>query len=56
MKSARIVLKLDGKAVPMNPFVRKVFINTIQGMVQSLNNVAKNPRKVQIVISKEVKE
>jgi hypothetical protein len=55
MKNKSIVLKVEGKAVPMNPFVRKVFVNTIEGLVRSLDKVAKNPRKIQIVISKEDK-
>jgi len=55
MKEASIVLKVDGKSVPLNPFVRKIMANTIEGMVRSLDNIAKNPREIRVTITKEVK-
>ncbi|MGA2586377.1 MAG: hypothetical protein ABSF88_05075 [Candidatus Aminicenantales bacterium] len=55
MKEASIVLSVDDKDVPLNPFVRKIMTNTIEGMVRSLDNVAKNPREIRVTITKEVK-
>jgi hypothetical protein len=55
MKEASIVLNVDDKDIPLNPFVRKIMTNTIEGMVRSLDNVAKNPREIRVTITKEVK-
>lgn len=55
MKKDRIILEVDGTSVPMNPFVQKIFINTLLGMVQSLNNIKKNPRQIMIALMKEGK-
>lgn len=55
MKEASIVLNVDDKDVLLNPFVRKIMTNTIEGMVRSLDNVAKNPREIRVTITKEVK-
>lgn len=55
MKTSRIILECDGKSIPMNSFVRKIFISTILGMIGSLNKVKDNPRQIQIMIEREVK-
>jgi hypothetical protein len=56
MKKERIILEVDGASVPMNPFVQKIFTNTILGMVRSLNKVKKNPRQILIAVMEEDKK
>jgi len=56
MKKDRIILEVDGASVPMNAFVQKIFVNTILGLVRSLNKVKKNPRQILIAVMKEDKE
>jgi hypothetical protein len=55
MEKIPIILEVDGESIPMNPFVQKIFINTILGMVRSLDKVKENARRFQITIQKEVK-
>jgi len=54
MEKSSVILKVDGKSIPMNPFVQKIFVNTILGMVRSLDKVKDNPREIRITIKKEV--
>jgi hypothetical protein len=55
MEKTPIVLEVDGESIPMNPFVQKIFINTILGMVRSLDKVKEKAQRFQITIQKEVK-
>jgi len=55
MESTDIVLDVDGKKVPMNPFVRRIFIETITGMIRALDGVKADPQKIRITITKEGK-
>ncbi len=55
VKKAPIILKVDGESIPMNPFVQKIFVNTILGMVRSLDKVKENAGRIQIIIQREVK-
>jgi len=45
-----IVLDVDGKRVPMNLFVRKIFIETIGGMLRALRGVPADPKEIRITI------
>jgi hypothetical protein len=54
MKKPLVILELDGEAVPINPFVQKIFLNTLTGMVRSLDKVKENPREIRLTIVKEV--
>lgn len=55
MEKTPIILEVDGESIPMNPFVQKIFINTILGMVRSLDKVKEKAQRFQITIQKEVK-
>jgi molybdopterin-guanine dinucleotide biosynthesis protein B len=47
-----IRLQVDGKAVELNPFVRKIVENTVLGMVKSLSGVPETPRTISLEISR----
>lgn len=46
----KITLKVDGKEVPVNPFVSEVFINVINGLVDALKNVPEGKNKIEILV------
>ncbi len=46
-------LEVDGKEVPLNPFVRKFIESTVLGMVQALDGVPGAPRSVVVRIGDE---
>lgn len=52
MDPAHIVLDVDGERVPMNPFVQRIFIQTIDGMLRALDGIHENPEEVRITIKK----
>jgi len=45
-----IDIYIDGKPVPLNKFVRRIFLTTILGMASSLKNVPQEPNAVDISI------
>jgi len=53
MESTDIVLDVDGERVPMNPFVQKIFIQTIDGMLRALDGIKTDPKEIRISIKKE---
>ena len=55
MDSTDIVLDVDGKRVPMNPFVQRIFIHTIEGMLRALDGIKTDPKEIHISIKKERK-
>lgn len=48
-KEEEITLKVDGRFVPLKPFIRDFLMGSIRGMVQSLKGCEK-PKKIQIQI------
>jgi len=42
-KEPQINLNIDGASVPMNPFVQKIFTNSLQGMISSLEGIPEDP-------------
>lgn len=48
-KEEEITLKVDGRLVPLKPFIRDFLMGSIRGMVQSLKGCEK-PKKIQIQI------
>jgi len=56
MNPTEIVLDIDGKRVPMNMFVRKIFIETIGGMLRPLRGVPDDPQEIRITIKRGGKE
>jgi hypothetical protein len=50
---SKIILKVNGSDVPMNPFVKNVFENVIGGLVDSLDKIPEDKEKIEIIIEKE---
>lgn len=48
--SPRVSVHLDGRPLPLNPFVQSIIENTLRGMLSSLKGVGK-PRKIEVFIS-----
>ena len=46
-----IELKINGKAVRLNPFVQKALRGVITGFIQSLDGIAQPPAKIEIKIA-----
>lgn len=53
MAEPRIVLEIDGQPVRMNAFVRSIFLNTVLGMIRSLDDVGPDPRRIVLTIDRE---
>lgn len=49
-KKQKIILKIDGKKVPLNEFVESAFISTIKGFISSLKG-AKAKKEIKIEIN-----
>jgi hypothetical protein len=49
---ADITLEVDGREVPMNPFVRTFIKSTVLGMVTSLSGIDPEPKKISLVIDR----
>ncbi len=47
---SEIRLRVDGVEIPMNPFVKNVLRNIINGFIESLKNVPRTKRKINIEI------
>ena len=45
-----LILKVDGKEIPTNLFVRGVFMNVVNGLVDSLDKVPQGREKIEILI------
>ena len=46
-----IELKINGKAVRLNPFVQKALRGVITGFIQSLDGIPRPPAKIEIKIA-----
>lgn len=44
-------LKVNGKSIPLNPYVESVFANVIEGLVKTLKNTP-GPERVEITLLK----
>jgi molybdopterin-guanine dinucleotide biosynthesis protein B len=51
---SEVKLEVDGRDVPLNPFVRTFIENIVLGMVGSLSGVGPEPRKVLVTIDRDV--
>ncbi len=47
-----IKLEIDGKDIPLNPFVRTFIENTVLGMVTSLAGVGAEPKRIVLEIDR----
>lgn len=46
----KITLKVNDQEIPLNPFVTDVFLNVINGLVNSLNKVPEKKNKIEVII------
>ncbi len=51
-----IELNINGKNIPMNPFVKKTFMNVIESLVNSLDKLPYDIKQIKINIDKEEKK
>ena len=49
MKEDRVKLKVNGKEVPLKPWVEGFIANSIEGMVKSLKG-CESPEKIEILV------
>jgi hypothetical protein len=52
-KINRVRLKVNGRDIPLNPFVTVLFSNVIEGLVDSLDKVPDPRNKIEILIETE---
>ena len=52
----QIHLEIDDVSVPMNPFVQKIFNNTLLGLISSLEGIPVDPERITITLLKEGKK
>lgn len=45
-----VELKVNGQVIPLNPFVRKVYLNTVRGLVDSLDKIPEKKETIELVI------
>jgi molybdopterin-guanine dinucleotide biosynthesis protein B len=55
-KEPQIRLDIDDVSVPMNPFVQKIFSNTLMGMIRSLEGIPEDPECITLSLSKKGKK
>ncbi len=46
----KTTLRVDQQDIPLNPFVEKLFTNLVQGLVNSLDRIPSDPKKIEIVL------
>ena len=51
-----IRLEIDDVTVPMNPFVQKIFSNTLLGLIRSLEGIPDNPDQITLSIQMKGKK
>jgi len=49
-KERSIVLKVNDRVIPLNPFVDTVFINVIDSLIQSLDKIPDDKSEIEILI------
>ena len=50
MMDKKVTLKVNGRDIPLNPFVKTVFAKVINGLVDSLDKVPEDRNKIEIII------
>ncbi len=55
-KEPHIQLDIDGVSVPMNPFVQKIFSNTLMGMIRSLEGIPEDPECITLSLPRKRKK
>lgn len=55
-KEPQFQLDIEGVSVPMNPFVQKIFSNTLWGMIRSLDGIPEDPACITLSLSRKGKK
>lgn len=55
-KEPQIWLDIDDVSIPMNPFVQKIFSNTLMGMIRSLEGIPEDPECITLSMSRKGKK
>jgi molybdopterin-guanine dinucleotide biosynthesis protein B len=55
-KEPQIRLDIDDVFIPMNPFVQKIFSNTLKGMIRSLEGIPEDPECITLSMSRKGKK
>ncbi len=53
--ASNIELKVNDQVIALNPFVKKIFINLVQGAVQALDKIPQPVKKIEITLAAEKK-
>lgn len=51
--SKNFCLKVNGKKIFINRFVKEVFFNVIKGLIDTLDKIPENKKKIEIIIEEE---
>ncbi len=46
----KVVLKVNGQEIPLNPFVSDVIKNVVNGLVDSLDNIPAGKGKIEVLV------
>ncbi len=49
----QVLLKVDGKIVPLNDFIQKALSGVVEGFVSALHDVSEHPQRIELTISKK---
>jgi molybdopterin-guanine dinucleotide biosynthesis protein B len=55
-KEPQLLLDIDDVSIPMNPFVQKIFSNTLMGMIHSLEGITEDPECITLSLSRKGKK
>jgi molybdopterin-guanine dinucleotide biosynthesis protein B len=55
-KEPQLRLDIDDVSIPMNPFVQKIFSNTLMGMIRSLEGIPEDPECITLSMSRKGKK
>ena len=55
-KEPLLQLNIDDVSVPMNPFVQKIFTQTLMGMIRSLEGIPEDPECITLSLSRKEKK
>jgi molybdopterin-guanine dinucleotide biosynthesis protein B len=55
-KEPQLQLDIDDVSIPMNPFVQKIFSNTLIGMIRSLEGIPEDPECITLSLSRKGKK
>lgn len=50
LKQNNVSLKVNGREIPLNAFVKKVVTNVVEGLVDSLDKIPDERTRIEIII------